>query len=144
MTIRWMAPEDLDRVAWIWLEGNLSGHPFIPASYWKENAPAVREQLAAAAVLDCQREGEIAGFVGLDGESIAGLFVAPDQQNRGVGTALLRHCQQRYPRLRLTVYEENEGARRLYERLGFRQTASRETPHPGHRELVMEWCAAGR
>lgn len=55
---------------------------------------------------------------------IEALAVAPDCRRRGVGTALLRHVQEwavktGRQRLALHVLEQNEGARRLYARLGF-------------------------
>ena len=46
--IRTYQPADLDRLMQLWLQGNLQAHPFVPASYWEENAPDVRQQLPQA------------------------------------------------------------------------------------------------
>ncbi|RYG90452.1 GNAT family N-acetyltransferase [Loktanella sp. IMCC34160] len=56
---------------------------------------------------------------------IDGLIVAPHMRGRGVGTALLRAMRQEagrrgYHELRLEVADGNDGARALYDRLGFR------------------------
>ena len=55
---------------------------------------------------------------------VAGLAVAPEAQGRGLGTAVLqgllaRAAARRVP-VTLQVLKTNPGARRLYERLGFR------------------------
>ena len=46
--IRTYQPADLDRLMQLWLQGNLQAHPFVPASYWEENAADVRRQLPQA------------------------------------------------------------------------------------------------
>ncbi len=56
------------------------------------------------------------------------LCVVPDARGRGLGTALIGHAADVFARrgrhdLRLKVEAGNAGAIRLYERLGFRQSA---------------------
>ena len=69
-------------------------------------------------------DGQTAGYFSL-GESegaleLDSLFVLPRFQNQGIGTQILRYCQQQAPdRLFLYVFKENTGALRLYTRLGF-------------------------
>ena len=66
-------------------------------------------------------DDEIAGFVGVDDGEVSHLYVAPTAQGQGVGTALLEHAKTVSPeRLELWVFQRNEGARRFYERHGFR------------------------
>ncbi|MEA4912899.1 MAG: N-acetyltransferase [Oscillospiraceae bacterium] len=52
------------------------------------------------------------------------LYVLPAFQGKGLGSAFLReferHSGGKYARIRLEVEKENEGAVRLYTRLGFR------------------------
>jgi ribosomal protein S18 acetylase RimI-like enzyme len=64
--------------------------------------------------------GRVVGFVGIGDGMVRHLWVHPDAQNRGVGTALLTLAKRRCPgRLRLWVFQKNVGARRFYERHGF-------------------------
>jgi ribosomal protein S18 acetylase RimI-like enzyme len=80
-------------------------------------------------------EGAAAGSLWLDKRSdalhIADLQIVPDLQGVGIGTAVLQGLIARAAALgvpvELVVLEENERARRLYERLGFKVT-SREAP----------------
>ena len=50
--------------------------------------------------------------------------------------------KQLNPALRLTVYEQNAGARLFYERQGFQATGVSECPYTGCPEVTMEWAAA--
>jgi ribosomal protein S18 acetylase RimI-like enzyme len=64
--------------------------------------------------------GRVIGFLGLGEDVLRHLWVRPEAQNRGVGTALLALAKERRPSgLRLWVFQKNVGARRLYERHGF-------------------------
>jgi GNAT superfamily N-acetyltransferase len=61
------------------------------------------------------------GFAGVSGDELTHLYVDPPAQKRGVGTALLEHVKSLRPeRLELWVFQKNRGARRFYERNGFR------------------------
>lgn len=56
---------------------------------------------------------------------VDGIFVAPESRNQGVGTALLNAVAAEartrgYRQIRLDVSDNNDGARALYERQGFR------------------------
>jgi GNAT superfamily N-acetyltransferase len=65
--------------------------------------------------------GHVVGFVGLREDEVSHLYVEPGQQGRGIGTGLLDHAKSLRPdRLELWVFQKNDGARRFYERHGFR------------------------
>lgn len=83
MTIRPQRPADLPALLDLWLQGNLDAHPFIPAAYWEKNRPAVAAALPEAEVLAAEEAGELVGFIGLQGDYIAGLFVRRDSRGRG-------------------------------------------------------------
>lgn len=72
-------------------------------------------------------EGRILGFLAIahsrrnGWEVLERLYVEPDAQNQGVGTALLEQAKALRPDgLVLWVFQKNTGARRFYERHGFR------------------------
>jgi ribosomal protein S18 acetylase RimI-like enzyme len=89
-------------------------------------APGVETYVAVAADND-----QIVGVVALALQIplirgyILALAVAGDFRNRGIGTQLLRHAEQRIfresPNVFMCVTSFNEGAHRLYKRLGFEQ-----------------------
>jgi GNAT superfamily N-acetyltransferase len=65
-------------------------------------------------------EGVVAGFIAMTPEHVEHLYVAPGYQGRGIGARLLGIAQSSHRRLELWVFQRNEGARRFYERHGFK------------------------
>jgi ribosomal protein S18 acetylase RimI-like enzyme len=66
--------------------------------------------------------------------SLVGIAVAPSAEGKGVGFALMKAFEERartlrMASLRLSVYPENSGARRLYERCGWRPLPYPPTPN---------------
>jgi len=65
-------------------------------------------------------DGEVLGFAALGADMLDHLYVRPEAQNRGVGTKLLTESMRLRPGgLQLWVFQQNTGARGLYERHGF-------------------------
>ena len=95
--IRPMVPGGLDRVAAIWLEGNLSAHPYIPASDWRENLSIVREQLPQAQVLVWEDSGLVNGFAGVHNGFVAGIFVAPDNGSEALEPPFCAAARNSFP-----------------------------------------------
>ena len=81
-------------------------------------------------------EGLPAGVVTIDGEFLGQLYVLPEYQGDGVGSALHDHALERLRaggnvRARLWCLEENLNARRFYERRGWELTEeTRVVPFP--------------
>ena len=79
-------------------------------------------------------EGAVVGFAGLAIGWLNHIYVDPARQGRGIGTDLLEHAKALQPRgMELWVFQRNDGARRLYERNGFR--LAELTDGSGNREL---------
>ena len=91
-------------------------------------------------------DGRIVGFFALNGDELSHINVAPQTQNRGVGAAMLDEAKRLRPAfLQLWVFQLNEGARRFYERHGFRLV--KLTDGAGNMEkepdALYEWLSAG-
>ena len=120
--IRRMGEGDLEAVAAIWLDANREAHDFIPASYWLGHFEEVRTALAQAEVwvFEAEARAEISGFIGLQEDYIAGIFVRREARSGGVGRQLLDHVKAGRRQLRLQVYRKNSRATGFYRREGFR------------------------
>lgn len=76
------------------------------------------------------------------------VYVASEYQGQGIGTKLLRALLEMadqwllLQRVELTVLTENEGAKRLYERLGFVVEGRRKMSVISQGELKDEWLMA--
>lgn len=73
------------------------------------------------------RGGRICGVIGLEGEAVCNLFVAPDAQGRGVGQELLEHIEAlaRESSLPGLSLDSSLTAVGFYRRLGYRETGER-------------------
>ena len=97
--------------------------------------------------LKAVEDGRMVGFAACDPRPsegiswIATIGVDPRYQRRGIGSALLRLCEERstLPRLRLTVRMSNQAAIGLYEKEGYRTVDIwRRYYNDGEDGLVME------
>lgn len=93
--IRLFKFQDLDKIMDIWLQGNLEAHSFIDAEYWKKNFDSVKSVLPNAEVYVYEEDGEILGFIGMDAEYIAGIFVAAGHKGQGIGHQLIETVKRR-------------------------------------------------
>ena len=138
-TLKQPTDSQLDQLMAIWLAGNLAGHPFVKADYWRKQVPAVRAALPATRLLVATEADTIIGFLGLQGNYIAGIFVAATARKHGVGTALLHAAKAQQPKLQLDVYIANRSAVAFYHHSDFQvhtQTIDKATNQP---EYNMRW-----
>ena len=87
-------------------------------------------------------KGEIAGFIGLDGDYIAGLFVSKQYQSLGVGTTLIEFIKQQHFTLTLAVYKKNEKVMQFYRKQNFVVIEERIDSNTNEAELLMSWNRA--
>ena len=137
--IRKMTPDDLQSVVEIWLEANLEAHDFITPSYWIDNKDEVKNALAQAEVYVYEKDTTVAGFVGLDGTYIAGIFVSPQHRSSGIGKALLDYVKDLKTELQLAVYQKNERAIKFYKREGFAIIEEGLDKVNEEKEYMMKW-----
>jgi GNAT superfamily N-acetyltransferase len=93
-----------------------------------------------------ERDGRVVGYLGLSEKTVEALYVAPGEQNRGLGSALLDHAKSLRPAgLDLWVFQANEGARRFYERHGFRLAELTDGADNMERvpDARYEWTSSG-
>jgi putative acetyltransferase len=132
MMIRPYRPEDLDPVVDLWYD---TWHATFPdlrhhesKEEWRrrfETEIAVEERVYVAEV-----DGRLAGFLAVkdrgDGQGyLHEIFVAPELQGRGVGSALMEMAKSLAPAgLRLHTLLRNTQAAAFYERHGFTQVST--------------------
>jgi ribosomal protein S18 acetylase RimI-like enzyme len=125
--LRRVCPEDVDALAVILRTAMRGAMPSLPELHTPdEDRRVLRDAvLPHEEVWVVEIDGLAVGFVALgsrDGEDyLQHIYVAPAYQGRGLGTQLIGHAKERRPSgFRLWVFQENEGARRFYERHGLR------------------------
>ncbi len=117
--IRKFNKNDINTVMEIWKNENIKAHKFIPKEYWESNYNFVKEAILNAEIYVYTIKEKIVGFVGLDNNYIEGIFVDTNNQENGIGTALLNKVKESRDRLELSVYKKNTNAISFYKKNGF-------------------------
>jgi GNAT superfamily N-acetyltransferase len=115
-------PEDAEPLAAIFTASRRTAMPWLPELHSEEeDRQFIGERvLRECDVLVARRDGRPAGFLALNGDMVAHLYVAPDAQRQGIGSALLEAARARRPDgMRLWVFQRNAGALAFYARHGF-------------------------
>ena len=81
-------------------------------------------------------EDVLVGVVSVTGSLIEDLYILPEHQNRGYGSILLKYAVSRCSGTpTLWILENNVNAKRLYCRMGFRETGNRNNITDGLDEI---------
>ena len=142
MNIEHYQRKDEEAVLNIWLKASEQAHAFAGVGFWCGLVEDMRQvYLPKARTWICRDGDRVMGFACLVGEGeLAALFVDPERQCEGIGTALLNWVKDhRKGVLTVGVYEENPRAWQFYKRSGFEEIGSREDELTGSREYRLEW-----
>lgn len=137
--IRKFQMEDINQVMKIWLDSNIDAHNFIKQEYWISNAPDVKKQLMNAEIYVYEQESKIVGFVGMQDNYLAGIFVDKDIRSNGIGKQILKYIKGIRQEFILRVYKENKGAVNFYEREGLTTITEEMDEATNNIELLMQW-----
>lgn len=135
-------PQDTDRVVRIWLEASILSHHFIPAMYWigkQEEMKNVYLPASTTYVYVDEQTGLVQGFISMVDNYLAALFVIPEAQGKGIGTALMDYVKKKHPEIALKVYAKNEPSVAFYEKQGFRLVEEQIEEETAEKEFVMKW-----
>lgn len=136
--IRKMKDAELEKVSQIWLDSNLEAHDFIDKNFWLDNYSVVKKQFKTAEIY-VDAEQEVRGFVGLQENYIAGIFVDKKYRNQGIGKRLLDFLKKNHQQLSLDVYDKNILAKQFYERNGFEVSIHSVEKETGEKESRLVW-----
>ena len=122
MFIRRSLPVERNILLDVWLRSVRATHSFVPEEDVELMIPQVQSYLASSEPefwVVCDDSGTIRGFMGMAGNKMESLFLAPDSLRRGWGRRLVQHAQGLYGELMVDVNEQNQAARAFYEACGF-------------------------
>ena len=133
--VRRMRAEEVDRVIQVWHRTKAVAYPYLPTEQGLSLAD--NDRIFRAVILPdtnlwvASLAGEVAAFLALRGDYVDRLYVLPEAQGSGLGTALLEHAKALSPSgLRLHTHQQNHQARAFYDRHGFRAVRLGISPPP--------------
>lgn len=140
INIRPASSDDFEKLVDIWFEASIRAHHFIPESYWEENKAEMQNNyLPRSEVYLAEDEQQIYGFIALVENEIAAIFVAPDQQGKGIGKLLISHAKNLRPQLVLNVYQDNKNSIAFYKSEGFEVVQESFETKTQSKVFVMSW-----
>ncbi|MGH3351661.1 MAG: GNAT family N-acetyltransferase [Nocardioides sp.] len=162
MRVRQATAEDLDAVidvgvrTWRATYPPITGETYVEegiVKWWVPDTvlPSIENGRVLVAEVDDQIDGQVVAMASYtifeDHLMLWKLYVLPDSQGSGAGSALMTEVIVRAGDLpvRLTHLVGNDRAHAVYERLGFVETGTIESPiDGGPEEIAMERPASGR
>ena len=133
MRIRPTQENDPEVLLDVWWNSVRSTHKFVSPEDLQAFVPMVEDYLRSAEpelwVL-CASSEQVMGFMGLSGNKIDALFLAPEFQRQGGGRRLVLHAQATREVLSVDVNEQNTGAVLFYQALGFVVEGRSGRPYP--------------
>lgn len=103
----------------------------------EDDGPFLAGKIAVGSMFVAENQGRIAGFLVLEADYLACLYLAQAHRKRGLGARFLELARARNPAgLNLWTFQANHGARRFYEREGF--TVEMMTEGAGNEENIPD------
>lgn len=119
--IRRARPEDAQAVVRVYRDSRAEAMPWLPVVHTEEEDVKWYRQRLAGEAWVYEIEDRVAGFALVHEDDLHALYVAPDAQRRGVGTALFLQAQEARPGgFFWWVFRDNTRARTFYEARGGR------------------------
>ena len=116
MTIRKIQAADHPLLMSVWEQSVRATHGFLSEQAIEALIPIVRDQALPhlEVWVCCDQAGQPIGFMGLDGNKLEALFIAPSHFRKGLGKAMLEQARALKGSLLVDVNEQNQGAVAFY------------------------------
>jgi putative acetyltransferase len=113
--------QDGRRVVAVWEAAVRATHHFLTEADIQAIKPLVWDELIHLETLSGVRDGDgqVVGFIGVEGVEIAALFIHPAWRGQGLGRRMLTYAVETLGAVEVEVNEQNEQAVGFYQRMGF-------------------------
>jgi ribosomal protein S18 acetylase RimI-like enzyme len=130
-----MMPAEVGQVVELWHTTKKQAYPYLPleqARTTEDDATFFGSHLLGRCdIWVAEDQGQIAGFLAIQGSYVDRLYVLPNLQRRGIGTGLIKHAMELSPAgLELHTHQKNRAARDFYEKHGFSAVRFGVSPAP--------------
>ncbi len=127
-------PALIDRLVDVWERSVKATHLFLSDSEIaeiKKYVPQALSEVPHLMIAENENQAPVA-FLGVDGQKMEMLFLAPEERGKGIGKRLIQYGVEQYAINEVTVNEQNPQAIGFYERMGFRTFKRTELDEQGN------------
>ncbi len=136
--IRKYRKDDIEILLDIWLRASIEAHDFIAPDFWRSQVNNMRNiYIPASENYVYERESKVLGFYSLHENTLAAIFISPENQRTGIGKQLMNHAKKQRENIVLSVYKENEPSFNFYLSQGFTVVSEQIDEHTGRQEYTM-------
>ncbi len=116
-----MTPSLAERLIIVWEESVKATHLFLSENEVEEISKYIPQALQEIAhlIIAVNGSGCSVAFMGIEGEKLEMLFIAPGERGKGLGRKLIQCGIEKYSVNELAVNEQNPLAKGFYEHMGF-------------------------
>lgn len=119
--IREYKTTDLENLITIWYNAQALAHPFLSKDFVDELKTMMENLfIPNSKTWVYEVENEVIGFIAMMNNEIGGLFVNPNKQSKGTGTALVNHVNTLHNSLEVEVFKNNVIGTSFYNKYGFK------------------------
>lgn len=94
--IRKYRKDDIEILLDIWLRASIEAHDFIAPDFWRSQVNNMRNiYIPASENYVYERESKVLGFYSLHENTLAAIFVSPENQRAGIGKQLMNHAKSK-------------------------------------------------
>jgi ribosomal protein S18 acetylase RimI-like enzyme len=135
LIVRRLVPADVGAMVAVWHESKQVAYPYLPLEQGltlADDERFFREHIwPANEIWVATLDETVVAFLAMQGSYIDRLYVQPERQNCGIGSALMDHAKSLSPAgVELHTHQKNAQARAFYEKHGFRAVKFGVSPPP--------------
>jgi putative acetyltransferase len=145
LNIRRMMKSESNSVVELWHTTKRDAYPYLPLEQERTLEDDLRffhEKLFPRCdIWVAEEKGRLVGFLAIQGGYVDRLYVLPNCQRVGIGTALIEHAMTiSPPGLELHTHQKNTAARNFYEKRGFVAVRFGVSPPPeSEPDVEYQW-----
>lgn len=137
--IRKYEDNDLGELLDAWFSASKVAHPFLGEEFFEQERKNISSiHLPNAETWVYELEGVVVGFIALIGNEVGGIFVAADNQRKGIGRELMDHARSLRAVLELDVFKDNNIGRDFYKKQGFTEMHEHTHNETGYTQLRLK------
>jgi putative acetyltransferase len=125
----------------LWLRTANHSNSFVEEHFWEKYYDFVKEKyIREKDTFLCMEDEKVIAFTCVTSDNmIAGLFVDPAYQNKGIGTEMIDFLKSEYPILHIEVYARNRKALSFAAKMGFLIDGAIRHEHNNEVMYTMLW-----